>query len=310
MKKWILVCFVIQAMLTVKAQAAVTLTADGLLGGLTKYDLNDYENLYDSNGNLVTSRVAQAGDTLQGVFVINSVSNQYGTANYSPQNGSVELTGVFDELVQSIDSNGNVVLVPDTTTVTSGGSMGKAMSGAQFQATYGAGSMIAVFQNSTNAMNIGVQGYGLQGLTTAQAMALATTGSEWASFGAKGTWGASNGYYWAGLQTSPQVASFSASLGFIQNDTGIPSSMFMPLDQAPPVGTTDAALGLIANDFIIQGTVNPASQQLAGTPYTDYSTDPAQVDFIAPEPTGFVVVGGLFGLWAIGSATYRRMRKA
>ena len=77
----------------------------------------------------------------------------------------------------------------------------------------------------------------------------------------------------------------------------------------PPVGTTDAALGLIANDFIIQGTVNPASQQLAGTPYTDYSTDPAQVDFIAPEPTGFVVVGGLFGLWAIGSATYRRMRK-
>ena len=42
--------------------------------------------------------------------------------------------------------------------------------------------MIAVFQNSTNAMNIGVQGYGLQGLTTAQAMALATTGSEWASF--------------------------------------------------------------------------------------------------------------------------------
>ena len=137
MKKWILVCFVIQAMLTVKAQAAVTLTADGLLGGLTKYDLNDYENLYDSNGNLVTSRVAQAGDTLQGVFVINSVSNQYGTANYSPQNGSVELTGVFDELVQSIDSNGNVVLVPDTTTVTSGGSMGKAMSGASFKQPMG-----------------------------------------------------------------------------------------------------------------------------------------------------------------------------
>src|SRR6516162_305360 len=107
MKKWFLACFALQSLMAGSGYAAVATAPNQLLGGLTTYKLNDYENLYDSNGNVVTNRLAQAGDTLQGVFVITSVQNAFGTAQYGPAAGipgSVELTGVFDELVQSVST--------------------------------------------------------------------------------------------------------------------------------------------------------------------------------------------------------------
>ncbi len=52
------------------------------------------------------------------------------------------------------------------------------------------------------------------------------------------------------------------------------------------------------------------TQQLAnGWAYADNATVTLDAA-ILPEPTGFAVVGGIFGLWAFGTAAYRRMRKA
>ncbi len=163
--------------------------------------------------------------------------------------------------------------------------------------------MIAVFQNTTAAMNPNQNAYGLQGLTTAQGFALAQSGSEWASFGAKGSWGQPGGYYWSVPPTSSLVAvtSFAASLGFIQNDTRLNVNQFVPLNQAAPGGfVSDPALFGLANAFIIQGTLNPTRQQLGGTNYEEYSTDPAQVDFVpVSEPSSIVLSGPLFGVLAL-----------
>lgn len=184
MKKWFFACFMIHVVAAGSAQA-VAITANGLLGGRTIYAINEYENLYDSSGNVVTSRVGQAGDSIQGVFVATQVSNQIGSAFYAPFiAGGVELTGVFDEFVAGTDAAGNSIFTPDSTSVTSG----KAISGAAFQATYGSGAMLVLFQNNTDAMPLSINGNGLVGLTSAQAMSLASAGTEWASFGANGVW--------------------------------------------------------------------------------------------------------------------------
>jgi len=319
MKKSILVCFALQALVVSSLHASVATDANQLLGGLTTYDLRDYENIYDSTGALVTTRLAQQGDTIQGVFVITQVSNQNGTANYAPNagGGAVELTGVFDEYISSTTVSGSNVyynLTPDFTTAVGSGSQAKFMSGATFQTTFGTGSMIAVYQNGTNAMPVGTNGNGLIGLSTAQALALATSGAgtKWATFGAMGATGGTawgSNYYWQGLESTPGVASFAASLGFIQNDTGIATSQFLPLTQSPPTGSPTPGLGSIADYFIIQGTTNPVNLNLNGTAYTVFSTDPAQINFV-PEPTGILVMGGLFGLWGLGLAAYRRLRNA
>ncbi len=309
-RAWATVALFGAAVLFCDAASAGTLATNpnSLLFGMTSYHLADYENLYDAEGNVVTNRPAQAGDTLQGVYVIDSVANSdpsSGTkAVYSPDTGGVELTGVFDEYVAGIDSAGNYIVTPDNTTTTSGGTNGKTISGSAFQSTYGTNAMIAEYYNNIDAMPLGTQGNGLVGLTTAQAFALAKTGSEWASFGAKNTtggtsgWGASNGYFWAFNQTGPGLADFSASLDMIQNDTAYAKSMYGPVFQVPPGNGTDTSIagnppGLF-NIFGIQGTTNPTSSDLAGTAFTVFSTDPAHLNLV-PEPSSLALAGVSFG---------------
>jgi hypothetical protein len=288
------------------AQAGtIAMSPNDLLGGLTGYKLNDYENLYDSAGNVVTNRVAQPGDTIQGVFVITSVQNAQGTALYGPAAtiaGSVELTGVFDEAVLSVSPGGYTNFGVDTSTGTGSGSQAKFMSGAAFQSSFGAGSMLAVFGNNTLAMPVGANGNGLNGIgSTAAAGALAMSGTKWATFGAHGDFG--GGYYWQGLQTAQTgfgVSTFAASLGFIQNLTGIPSNQFLPMVQSPPVGSPNPGLGTIPNVFIFQGTTNPTDANLAGTPYTIFSTDPAKLNFVpVPEPSSLALIGTFVGVLAL-----------
>jgi hypothetical protein len=291
------------------AAAADTIATDpnSLLVGPTSYDLRDYENLYDSAGNVVTNRMAQAGDSIQGVFVITNVANVPGEPVYSPASGNsaVEITGVFDEYVAGVDSKGNYIVTPDSTTTIGS----KAMSGSGFQTAYGTNSLLAVYYNNNNAMPVTKNGSGLNGLTTAaQAFALATTGTEWASFGAMNTsggttgWGASNGYFWAFNQTGVGVASFAASLGMIQNYTAYPTSEYAPVPQNspnPPAGGVDTNIngtGSLSNIFAIQGTTNtPANNTWMGseTVYGIGSTDPAQLNLV-PEPCSFALAGAIF----------------
>src|SRR5579862_434827 len=148
MRRLLLAFIATMSLAATDAEASIATNANALLGGVTTYNLRDYENVYNSTGALVTSGVIQPGDTIQGVFVINQVISQFGSASYAPAAGGVELTGMFDEYVSGYDGAGNYILMPDATTVTSGGSNGKAMSGAAFQAAYGNGAMFAIFQNN------------------------------------------------------------------------------------------------------------------------------------------------------------------
>jgi hypothetical protein len=303
------VCIAILLVVTTFAHAGtIATTPNELLSGLTSYKLFDYENLYDSGGNVVTNRTAQLGDTVQGVFVITSVQNESG-AYYGPPidfAGSVELTGVFDLAVLSVSPSGYVNLGVDTTSATGGGSQAKFMSGAAFQSSFGNGSMLAVFANNTLAMPVTAQGNGLRGIgSTAAAGALAMSGTKWATFGASGDYGA--GYYWQANQTTPGVATFASTLGFIQNNTGIPTSYFLPLTQAPPTGSPNPSFGSISNRFIVQGTTNPTDQNLAGTPYTIFSTDPEKLNYSppVPEPSSIALTATAFAFLAM-LRRYRR----
>jgi hypothetical protein len=177
--------------------------------------------------------------------------------------------------------------------------------------------MYSAFYNNIDAMPIGDSRHGLGGLTAAQAITLATTdggnGTLWATFGAKTTWGTD--YYWTANEQTPGVATFAASLGFINNATGVPTNQFAPITQPQPVGIggVDASLFTIPNVFVIQGTTSSPSPtdsnaNLYQTPYTVYSTDPARVDLV-PEPSSMLIVGGLFGVWAISAAAWRAARR-
>jgi hypothetical protein len=305
----------------------IAIDPNQLVAGATSYDLRDYENLYDSAGNVVTNRLAQPGDSIQGVFVITQVSNSLDDPPYfySPASGggAVEITGVFDQYVAGINSMGNYILTPNNTTVVGA----RAMSGTAFQSLYGANAMIAVFSNTSNAMPIGSNGNGLNNITqtAAAAFALATTGTEWASFGSINTsggttgWGASDGYFWAANQHSIGVATFAASLGMIQNNTAFPTSMFAPVSQnapAPPLGPVDTNVngtGTLANVFAIQGTTNLKGQgginwMGSQTIYGIGSTDPAQID-VVPEPSTFVLVGAILGGLALWRPLSRKVRR-
>jgi hypothetical protein len=308
MSKSVFTCLVLLVLVTGKVQASIATNANQLPDGLTTYVIRGYENAYDSSGNLVTTQSLTAGDTLEGVYVITLATNQFGTANYFPQAaGAVEITGLFDTLVGSPDAAGNFTLTADTTSTVGQ----RAFTGAQFQTSYGSNAMIALYQNNNNALTIGSTGNGLAGLTLSQAFALASSGSYYASFGQKGTWGASNGYYWAANVSGSGTTSFAASLGIIQNDTSFSSNSYLPITQSLPGGLNpDSVLASIANSFALQGTVSSSDANLTNTPFEFLSTGSGELDLgSAPEPSGILVVGGLFGLWGLGQTAFRRLRK-
>ncbi len=297
--------FVFLVAVSADASSLPATTPNELLAGVTGLTSLDYENLYDPNGNIATSPAI--GDTIQGVVVVNQVSNTKGKYYYSPVAGTTELTGVFDAQISGIDSAGNLILVPDTTAVVGQ----KALSGAAFQATYGNGTnnaMLALYYNGSDAMPVEQNGNGLVGLTTAtQAVNLATTGTFWASFGANGAWG--SGYYWASeAPVAAGVTPYALSLGFVDNATGIPDSSFLPLTQSPPAAlSSDSTLFTIPNDFVNQGTINSAASVPAAggeTVYSVFSNDFGQMS-VVPEPSTLALLGVFFGLLAV-LPVYRR----
>jgi hypothetical protein len=320
MKKLVLASIVLQALLASSAHAALQ-DPNTLLSGYSTLKFYDYENIYDPTGTIVPvsgagAATAQVGDSIEGVFVVTSMANQ-GGASYVPQvAGNVEFTGVFDEYVAGIvgtGSNAYYILTPDTTSVVGQ----KAISGAQFQSTYGSGSMVGIYYNNNQNIPIGTVGNGFTAApynSVSGAWALATSGTKYISFGAPGlsaSWGSN--YYWAANQTAPGTATFGASLQIVQNLTGIPNSLFGPVFEPPP---QNAPLGLtlLPGQFSDGGTTYIAANgglglNTVGTPFNIFSSDPAAVD-VTPEPTGILVVGGLFGLWGLGLAFRRRMRQA
>lgn len=335
MKRSLFLCLfvVVGTLLVSRAQAALMTDPSQLLSGNTTMHFNDFENVYDSNGNLlnVTNPNAPgfqpiaAGDHIQGLFVVDSLSNASGNV-YSPDvnqlypsilpkpPNAIEATGVFDTYITT-DTAGELIFTPDNSSA----------AGTAFQAAYGTGAMIAFYTNNSDNMKLNDPQNSLSGLTYAQAVTLATTntvaapGTFWGSFGqGAGQTMAPNpyaggptsaDYYWGANNTAPGVASFAASLGVVDPPAGVDPSLLNPIGQLPSSNTglppnyfTD-----ILNPFVIQGTTNPtpSGNNLVGTAFDVYSTDPAALDLL-PEPGSILIMGGLFSIFAL--AVYRRRK--
>jgi hypothetical protein len=281
--------------------------------GTTIFKLSDYENVYDVNGNLLSPGAQiTAGDTLSGIFLITSSSTPGGANQLTP--GNFQLAGLFSARVASVstnpvDGNGNFAfqLTPD----------------AAFGTKVGvAGAMAAIYVGPANQFNAATGSLAtvtnINSPAVAAAYASVTNGATlWQVGGAapgQQTWGTD--YYWAAVGSgSPGVSSFAADLQLLLNNTGI--AMFGNLaQQSPSSYPTTSGLGVpaldwtkVLNPIALQG--NTRINTDAGTiPFQIASQDPLSEAPIVPEPTGMLVMGGLFGLWGIGLAVYRRMRKA
>lgn len=274
-------------------QAGPVFSADQLISqvGGVSMKLTNYEGIgvdLNSNGML------EVGDTLRGIFRITSANATLGGPLLLLD--GFELTGIFETEILSVDVNANA----------GGSSYSDFTFGphAGFEAVYGAGAMLAFFEDfAPDFDDVFTAG------TPGAAEVFATNGTLYATFGSEGTHGID--YHWTasgyanladfGNPLLDLTTVFAASLELLtQPGTGL---IFLDnLTQAPVQAFTGLGLGAIQNELALQGNVvnNPS-----GAPYPLESQDPVRLNAIVPEPSsilawaGFAIFGGL---------TYRRRR--
>lgn len=264
----------------------------------TSLNLLNWEN---HNDTVTANGVIDVGETLRGIV---EVSNSYSAGQDSRYPSGFELTGIFE--VEVIAKNNNHG--PDYTAFQFGPS-------SSFTSVYGAGAMIALFEDHTPDFNPAAA-------STALAEGTATdsdTGLPYLTIGAPagGTWGTD--YYWASvgpeavLNNVTVQSVYSSVLSVLTNNSGIEA--FLPKEtEAAPGGwdlhksaawPNQTALAQIVNQVSVSGklSVDTTNQYPA---YVLESVDPAQV-YATPEPTSLLlwsVLGGTLGL----CATWRRRR--
>lgn len=287
-----------------QARAAVTVSsADQLfwLGEETTMKIQNYEsaftNAWDTTGDQVAdpsswtaTNAIGVGTYLRGIF---NITTTYGDAGSSgtdrtPDGNVFELTGEFSTVVSAIvplsATTAAFELVPDAT----------------FEAKYGAGAMVAMFEDAT----VDYTGVG----TLATSHGSAVNGSLYMVLGAPGSqvWGTD--YYWAATgATTPGVANFAASLALLTNNSGIASANILPITtQDPPTAapgsfTNQAGLNSILNEFGLQG--NTVGNTVANSPWALSSQDPLRVVAV-PVPAAVWPGAMLLGL--VGLRKIRR----
>jgi hypothetical protein len=285
-----------------QAQAADITHPNGFFdvgGGIAQLKLSNFESAFATAWDADTSTWGAAGgsgvdglgnptgeivvgDYLRGIFTITSSSDE-GAGNQRTPDG-FELTGVFSALVSRVVgiSGGKALfeLTPDS----------------GFEADFGSGAMTAFFYDTAPDFSA----FG----SLASTVANASDGSLYMTLGADGTktWGSD--YYWAAVgSATPGIATFSASVALLTNNTGISSTLFEDLTQQPPVhsegsfSVTDAVLNAILNDFGLQG--NTEINTNGSIPWQLKSEDPLSVH-VTPLPAasslGAAMLLGLLGL--------------
>ena len=276
---------------------------------VTQFKITDFENALRPDGSLVTGPIV-AGDTLQGIYNITSSQTTGGANVLNP--GNFQVSGIFDTLVLSTTTN--VDSAGDTAFTLGVDPNFNAHLGLTGSNALPAGAMIALYQGPANAFNASQGSISAAHIAAAYATVLnGATLAQVAGAKAGGVWGTD--YYWAAVGSpNPGVSSFATSLNLLYSNPAIaPAAGLLAgtLTQQAPTSYGPAsvmnALALIQNQIALQG--NTIIQTDPNIPFEIQSQDPLREELL-PEPTGIAVVGGLFGLWALGTSVYRRRARA
>ncbi len=282
-------------------------------GGVTVFKITDYENAFDPQGNLVTGAIV-AGDTFQGIFTVTN-SQTPGAGNQLVPN-NFQIAGIFDTLVLS--TTGGVGPGGTQTAFTLGVDPNfNAHLGLTGSNTLPAGAMTALYQGPANQFSASQGSISAAHIAAAYATVLNGSTLAQVAGNANGANQTGNGttWYWAAVGSpNPGVAAFATSLNLLYSNPAIarPVGGLMAnlTQQAPSFYDTQAvidALSAIQNRIALQG--NTAIQTDPNIPFEIVSQDPLR-EQPTPEPTGILVVGGLFGLWGLAKVASRRRQRA
>ncbi len=312
-----LAALVVGAALAGTAQASITVNAPFINlfqpSGVTVFKITDYENVFDANHNLVTGAI-QNGDTFEGIFTVTN-SQTPGAGNQLVPN-NFQIAGIFDTLILS--STGGVGPGGTQTAFTLGVDPNmSAHFGLTGSNTLPAGAMTALYQGPANQFNASQGSISAANIAAAYATVLNGSTLAQVAGNANGANQTGNGttWYWAAVGSpNPGVAAFATSLNLLYSNPaigptlgGLASNL---TQQAPSFYDTQAvidALSAIQNKIALQG--NTAIQTDPSIPFEIVSQDPLREQNLTPEPTGILVVGGLFGLWGLGKVVSRRRQR-
>lgn len=130
--------------------AMMSLAAGAQAGTVASQFFDGFQQLSDNSaewlsGDLNTNRKLELGDTLQGIFTIETLEKTgFATRYLGGGSGNNELTGFFEGVVVGYQE-----LVPATPGLADGVYKYLFAPTASFQATYGVGAMVAMFEDAT-----------------------------------------------------------------------------------------------------------------------------------------------------------------